>query len=83
MWPNFCMPARSACPGRGLVSGAFLACPASTASSTGSADMTVSHLGHSVLAILIAIGPPSVMPCRTPAVSSTSSCSNVIRAPRP
>ena len=45
--------------------------------------MTASHLGHSVLAILIATGPPSVLPCRTPAVSSTSSCSNVIRAPRP
>ena len=69
--------------GRGRVSGAFLAIPSSRPGSTGSADMTSSHLGHSVLAILIATGPPSVRPCRTPAVSSTSSCSNVIRAPRP
>jgi len=83
VWPNFCIPARSACPGRGLVSGAFLAWPSSVAWSTGSGDMTVSHLGHSVFAILIATGPPSVRPCRTPPVSSTSSCSNVIRAPRP
>ncbi len=45
--------------------------------------MTACHLGHSVLATLIATGPPSVLPCLTPAVSSTSSCSNVIRAPRP
>ena len=45
--------------------------------------MTVSHLGHSVLATLIATGPPSVRPCLTPAVSSTSSRSNVILAPRP
>jgi hypothetical protein len=44
----------------GLVSGAFLAWPARSASATGSAAMTVSHLGHSVLPILIAIGPPSV-----------------------
>src|SRR5580658_7693310 len=83
VWPNFCMPARSACPGRGLVNGAFLARPASCSTSTGSADMTASHLGHSVLAILIATGPPSVRPCRTPAVSSTSSCSKLILAPRP
>src|ERR1017187_9903045 len=27
--------------------------------------------------------PPSVRPCRTPPVISTSSCSNFIRAPRP
>ena len=82
-WPNFCIPARSAWPGRGLVSGAFLAWASSVAWSTGSGDMTVSHFGHSVFAILIATGPPSVRPCRTPPVSSTSSRSNVIRAPRP
>src|SRR6202020_1439006 len=50
---------------------------------TGSGDMTVSHLGHSVLPTRMATGPPSVTPCRTPPVSSTSSCSNFIRAPRP
>src|ERR1700685_2342802 len=77
------MPARSACPGRGRVSGAFLAIPSRLLGSTGSADMTASHLGHSVLAILIATGPPRVRPCRTPAVSSTSSCSKLILAPRP
>jgi len=31
--------------------------------------MTVSHFGHSVFAILIATGPPSVRPCLTPPVS--------------
>ena len=77
------MPARSAWPGRGLVSGAFLAWPSSVPDSTGSGDMTVSHFGHSVFAILIATGPPSVRPCRMPPESSTSSRSNVIRAPRP
>src|SRR5215831_7027890 len=77
------MPARSAWPGRGLVSGAFLAWPARSAAGTGSGDITVSHLGHSVLATLIATGPPSVTPCRTPPVISASSCSNFIRAPRP
>ena len=45
--------------------------------------MTVSHFGHSVFAIVIATGPPSVRPCLTPPVISTSSCSNFIRAPRP
>ena len=34
--------------------------------STGSAAITVSHLGHSVLPISMAIGPPSVRPWRTP-----------------
>ena len=33
----------------------------------GSAAITVSHFGHSVLPTSIAIGPPSVTPCRTPA----------------
>ena len=36
------------------------------AGSTGSADITFSHLGHSVLPISIATGPPRVSPCRTP-----------------
>ncbi len=81
--PNFCMPARSAWPGRGRVSGALRACSSSSSRETGSGDMTVSHLGHSVLPTRMATGPPSVTPCRTPPVSSTSSCSNFIRAPRP
>ena len=60
--PYFCMPARSACPGRGRVSGALRACPASTSASTGSAAMTVDHFGHSVLPTWIgdraALGAP-------------------------
>ena len=47
--PYFCMPARSAWPGRGRVSGALRAWPASSSGSTGSAAITVSHLGHSEL----------------------------------
>src|SRR5262249_266862 len=45
--------------------------------------MPVPHLGHSVLPMRIATGPPRVRPCRTPPVISASSCSNFIRAPRP
>src|SRR6266542_3499739 len=73
----------SACPGRGRVSGALRAWLASTSGSTGSAAMTVSHLGHSELPTRIATGLPSVTPCRTPPTSSTSSCSKLMRAPRP
>ena len=62
----FCMPTRSACPGRGRVSGALRASASSSTGSTGSADITWSHLGHSVLPISTATGPPCVSPCRTP-----------------
>lgn len=79
----FCIPARSAWPGRGRVSGALRASWASSSGSTGSADMTFSHLGHSVLPIMTATGPPMVSPCRTPPRKVTSSFSNFIRAPRP
>ncbi len=79
----FCMPARSACPGRGRVSGALRANSASNAGSIGSEAMTCSHFGHSVLPTMIAIGEPSVLPCRTPARIVTSSASNFMRAPRP
>src|SRR4051794_1565569 len=79
----FCMPTRSAWPGRGRVRAAFRASASSSASSTGSADITFSHLGHSVLPTRIAIGLPSVSPCRRPPMMSTWSCSNFIRAPRP
>jgi hypothetical protein len=68
------------------VSGALRAEPSSSArvsASTGSADITFSHLGHSVLPTWIATGPPWVRPWRTPPVIVTSSCSNFIRAPRP
>src|SRR6478672_8355280 len=79
----FCMPARSACPGRGRVREALRASASSSTGSTGSADMTFSHLGHSVLPTSIATGPPRVVPWRTPPTIVTSSCSNFIRAPRP
>ena len=79
----FCMPTRSACPGRGRVRGALRASASSSTGSIGSADITWSHLGHSVLPISTATGPPIVSPCRTPPTNRTSSCSNFIRAPRP
>ena len=79
----FCMPTRSACPGRGRVSAALRASASSSASSTGSADITFSHFGHSVLPTRIASGLPSDSPCRIPPMMSTWSCSNFIRAPRP
>jgi hypothetical protein len=79
----FCIPTRSAWPGRGRVSGALRAWASRTSGSTGSAAITVCHLGHSVLPTRIATGPPIVRPCRTPPVSSTSSASNDMRAPRP
>ena len=81
--PNFVMPARSAWPGRGRVSGALRARLSISAGSTGSADMTVSHFGHSVLPIRTAIGPPCVRPCRMPPITSSSSASNAIRGLRP
>ena len=58
--PYFCMPARSAWPGRGRVSGALRASPASTAGVDRVGDMTCSHFGHSVLPIRMATGPPRV-----------------------
>ena len=81
--PYFCMPARSACPGRGRVRGALRACASRTSASTGSEDITSTHLGHSLLPTSIATGPPIVRPCRTPPITRISSASNFIRAPRP
>ena len=61
--PYFCMPTRSACPGRGRVSGALRASPAELLGRRpGRRDITVSHFGHSVLPIRMATGPPSVAP---------------------
>ena len=54
----FCMPVKSACPGRGRVSAALRARPSMRAGSTGSELITSTHLGHSVLAISRATGPP-------------------------
>ena len=45
--------------------------------------MTFSHLGHSLLPMRIATGPPWDSPCRMPPMTSISSRSNFIRAPRP
>ncbi len=81
--PYFCMPTRSAWPGRGRVRAALRASASSSTGSTGSAAITLSHLGHSVLPTWIATGPPWVRPWRTPPTSVTSSCSNFMRAPRP
>ena len=53
----FCMPTRSAWPGRGRVRAALRARASSSTGSTGSADITLSHLGHSVLPTWMAIGP--------------------------
>ena len=80
--PYFCIPVKSACPGLGLVRASALA-PVSWSASTTSGDITCSHLGHSVFAIVMAIGPPMVLPCRTPPVKETSSSSSFILAPRP
>ncbi len=52
--PYFCMPARSAWPGRGRVR--------TRSGVPGSGDISSVHFGHSVLAISIAIGDPSVRP---------------------
>ncbi|CAB4858273.1 unannotated protein [freshwater metagenome] len=78
----FCIPVRSACPGRGRVSAAPRPL-SNTAGSTGSTLITSVHLGHSVFVIRSATGPPMVSPCRTPPETKTSSASNFIRAPRP
>ena len=54
----FCMPTKSAWPGRGRVKGALRARSLISSSGTGSADMTFSHFGHSEFPTWIAIGPP-------------------------
>ena len=86
------MPARSAWPGRGRVSGRLRAIsrsspvPASTSRSsagTGSALMTVRHLGHSEFPIRRAMGLPMVRPWRMPPMMASSSRSKRWRAPRP
>ena len=73
----FCMPARSAWPGRGVVS-AWVVAP-------GAGDISSFHLpvAHSLLAMRMASGEPSVRPWRTPPSRVTSSCSKRMRGPRP
>src|SRR5664280_1734475 len=73
-WPKW-ETEMSACPGRGWVS-IFDGSP-------GLADISVSHLGHSVLAISMATGDPRVRPWRMPPTRVTSSTSNRILGPRP
>ena len=79
--PYFCMPARSAWPGRTWVSGA------SVGPSAALTDISFCHLSgsrsHSLLATSMATGDPSVRPWRTPPMIVTSSCSKRIRGPRP
>ena len=65
--PYFCMPTRSAWPGRGRVSGGVagevLSADSSArqaSASTGSGLITVDHFGHSVLPTRMATGPPCV-----------------------
>ena len=74
--PYFCMPARSAWPGRGWVS--------TLAGAPGAGDISSVHFrSHSELPISIATGEPRVRPWRTPPSRVTSSASNRIRGPRP
>ena len=79
--PYFCMPARSAWPGRTWVSGACVG------PSSARTDISFCHLSgsrsHSVFPTSMATGEPSVRPCRTPPMIVTSSCSNRMRGPRP
>src|ERR1700682_6550032 len=72
-------PAKSACPGRGLVTGLRLSSAPST-SSTGSACV---QFCQSLLRIRIATGETIVCECRTPATISARSVSIFIRPPRP
>ena len=76
--PYFCMPTRSAWPGRGRVSGAPRPRP-SVAGSMGSGLMTSCHFGHSVLPMRSAMGLPRLSPWRTPPEIASSSCSNFMR----
>ena len=73
--PYLCMPGRSAWPGRGWVS--------TLDGAPGSGDISSVHFGHSVLAISMATGDPSVRPCRMPPTRVISSASKRIRGPRP
>ena len=76
--PYFCMPARSAWPGRGWVRGCSVR--------PGAADISWcqrSDFDHSLFLISMATGDPSVRPWRIPPSSVISSASNRIRGPRP
>ncbi len=90
--PYLATPARSACPGRGRVTGERRAPPPSTTG--GSLFSPLSALsaptrivycqfGQSRFSISIAIGPPIVSPARTPDSTSARSDSIAMRRPRP
>ena len=81
--PYFCMPVRSAWPGRGRVRATPLPVAAASGSSTGSGLITSVHLGHSLLSMRMARGEPRVRPWRSPPSTSSRSCSNRMRLPRP
>jgi hypothetical protein len=81
--PYFCMPVRSAWPGRGRVRGTPLPARAASGSATGSGLITSVHLGHSLLAMRTARGEPRVWPWRSPPSTSSRSSSKRMRLPRP
>ena len=74
--PNFHSPARSACPGRGRWTSA-------TSASTGHGSIRSRQFSKSRLTTWSAIGEPSVLPWRTPAVTWAVSRSIFMRPPRP
>ena len=76
------MPARSACPGRGRVTGARLA-PVAFGAGSGPVCMVRCQFTQSRFSMSMAIGPPIVWPARTPEMMSARSDSMAIRRPRP
>jgi hypothetical protein len=77
--PNFCPPARSACPGRGR----FNTRGFSGGASGFSDAITSDQFAQSLFSIIRATGEPSVRPCLTPLKMSARSRSIFIRPPRP
>ena len=73
--PYFCMPTRSAWPGRGV--------ERTDEGRPGCGDISSVHFGHSVFLISIATGEPNVLPWRMPPRRAISSTSKRIRGPRP
>jgi len=80
-WPYLSTPARSACPGRGSVTG-FVPLPAGSPSG-GHGDIPHVQFLWSTFRTTSASGVPSVRPCRRPASTSTRSCSICCRGERP
>ena len=76
--PNFCIPARSAWPGRGRVRAG-----SSARASSSPTAMICCHFGHSVLWTTSEIGEPMVRPWRMPPRISRRSSSSFILVPRP